>query len=80
MPAEDAQMTRMVQREIGRRYIDCSKLDVKAIHGVVYLRGSIRKLRGHDVDLKHELEVITRVLRAKPGIREVVVDVDLIGG
>jgi uncharacterized protein YunC (DUF1805 family) len=79
MPAEDAQMTRMVQREISRRYIDCSRLNVKAIHGVVYLSGSIKKLRGYDVDLKHELEVITRILRAKPGIREVIVDVNLIG-
>lgn len=77
MPVQDVHMTRLVQREIIRRYIDSSKLDVKAVHGVVYLRGSIRKLRGHDVDLKHELEVIYRVLRAKPGIRDVIMDVDL---
>lgn len=78
MPAEDAQMTRLVQREISRRYIDATKLDVKAIHGVVYLRGSIRRLRGHDVDLKHELGVIHKVLRGKPGIRDVVMDVDIL--
>ncbi|HUV04493.1 MAG TPA: hypothetical protein VMX94_05245 [Armatimonadota bacterium] len=77
MPAEDAIMTRLVQREIGRRYIDASRLDVKAIRGVVYLRGSIKRLRGHDVDLAHELEVINRVLRGKPGIREVIMEVEL---
>lgn len=77
MPAEDASMTRLVQREISRRYIDATRLDVKAVHGVVYLRGSIRKLRGHDVDLKKELEVINRVLRSKPGIRDVIMDVDI---
>jgi len=77
MPAEDAHMTRLVQREIGRRYIDSSRLDVKAIRGVVYLRGSIKKLRGHDVDLAHELEVIHRVLRGKPGIRDVIIEVEL---
>lgn len=75
MPAEDARMTRLVQREIGRRYIDASRLDVKAVHGVVYLRGSIRRLRGHEVDLDHELQVINRVLRGKPGVRDVVIDV-----
>ena len=75
MPAEDARMTRLVQREIGRRYIDASRLDVKAVHGVVYLRGSIRKLRGHEADLDHELQVINRVLRGKPGVRDVVIDV-----
>lgn len=79
MPAEDAQMTRLVQREISRRYIDASRLDVKAMHGVVYLRGMIKKLRGHDVDLTHELDVIQRVLRSKPGIRDVVTEVDLKG-
>ena len=75
MPAEDASMTRLVQREVSRRYIDATRLDVKAIHGVIYLRGSIAKLRGHDVDLRKELEVIHRVLRGKSGIRDVIIDV-----
>lgn len=77
MPAEDAMMTRMVQREIGRRYIDASRLDVKAFHGVVYLRGQIKGLRGHNVDLKVELETINRILRGRPGIRDVVMDVQI---
>lgn len=77
MPAEDAQMTRMVQREVSRRYIDASRLDVKAIHGVVYLRGFVCRLRGHDVDLDHELQVISRVLRSKPGIRDVIIEVEI---
>lgn len=76
MPVEDVQMTRMVQREVTRRYIDSTRLEVKAIHGVVYLRGTIRRLRGHDLDLNHELEIINRVLRGKPGIRDVVIEVD----
>jgi hypothetical protein len=79
MPGEDTITTRMVQREIGRRSIDSSRLDVKVIHGVVYLRGVIRRIRGHDVDLNKELEVIHRVLRAKPEIREVIIDVNVIG-
>jgi len=77
MPAEDAHMTRLVQREITRRYIDSTGLNVKAIHGVVYLRGYIRKLRGHDVDLEHELEIIDRVLRGRPGVRDVIIEVDI---
>jgi len=70
-------MTRLVQREITRRYIDSTGLNVKAIHGVVYLRGYIRKLRGHDVDLEHELEIIDRVLRGRPGVRDVIIEVDI---
>lgn len=75
MPAEDVAMTRLVQREIGRRPIDARLLDVRAVHGVVYIRGPVRRLRGHDVNLEHEMEVIRRVLRSKPGIRDVIMDV-----
>lgn len=75
MPAEDVQMTRLVQREIGRRYIDSRQLDVRVIHGVVYIRGTVRKIRGHDVSLEAEMEIIRRVLRSKPGIRDVIMDV-----
>lgn len=77
MPSGDAHLTRQVQREISRRYIDTTRLDVKALHGVVYLRGSVTRLRGHDVDLKKELEVINRVLRGKQGIRDVIIDVSI---
>ncbi|MCL6518951.1 MAG: hypothetical protein K6T99_03910 [Armatimonadetes bacterium] len=75
MPAEDVQMTRLVQREIGRRYIDSRQLDVRVIHGVVYIRGIVRKIRGHDVSLEAEMEIIRRILRSKPGIRDVIMDV-----
>ncbi|MDH7481216.1 MAG: BON domain-containing protein [Armatimonadota bacterium] len=75
MPAEDVQMTRLVQREIGRRYIDSRQLDVRVIHGVVYIRGTVRKIRGHDVSLEAEMEIIRRILRSKPGIRDVIMDV-----
>lgn len=77
MPVGDSETTRLAQREIGRRSIDASRLDVRSAHGVVYLRGTIEALRGHDCDLKHELEVIHRILRTKPGIREVIMEVEL---
>ncbi len=72
MPAEDKEMTRMVQREIGRRRVDASMVDVKAIHGVVYLRGVLRPLRGMAIDLTQEVELIERILRNKPGVRDVI--------
>lgn len=49
------------------------------MRGVVHLRGHVGKLHGHECDLKHEMEVITKVLRGKPGIRDVVIDVDITG-
>lgn len=77
MPIADSETTRMVKREISRRFINAAGLDVKSMHGVVYLRGFIQALRGHDIDLRHELEVIHRILRTKPGIRDVIIDVDI---
>ena len=77
MPIEDAEMTRLIRREISRRYIDSTNLEVRVMHGVVYLRGWIDKLAGHyhNVDLKDELQVIHRILLQKAGIRDVVMEV-----
>lgn len=77
MPVEDAEMTRMVRREINRRYVDSNNMDVKVMHGIVYLRGYLAHLRGHDTDLREELDIILRILRQKPGIRDVVCEVGL---
>jgi hypothetical protein len=79
VPIEDAEMTRAIRREISRRYIDSSSLDVRVMHGVVYLRGWVDKLhgaQGSQVDLKEEMELIHRILVQKPGIRDVIVEVE----
>jgi len=74
MPAEDVHATRMVQRELIKRGIDISYMDVRVSHGVVYLRGIVRKMRGMDFDLEREMAIICNILRQKPGIRQVVND------
>lgn len=72
MANDEAKMTRLIQREIGRRQFDSSRLDIKFSHGIVFLRGQIKRLRGHEnLDLKEELTIIYRILRQKDGIREV---------
>jgi len=79
VPAEDAEMTRMVRREINRRYVDSTSVDVRVMHGIVYLRGYIKKLPGHHADLGEELDIILRILRQKAGIRDVVCELGLGG-
>ncbi len=79
MPAEDAGMTRLVRREISRRYVDSTFVDIKVMHGICYLRGYIKQLRGHDADLQEEHDIILRILRQKPGIRDVISELDLGG-
>lgn len=81
MSIVDASMTRELRREIAKHPIDSSHLEVHVTHGVAYLRGRIDKLRGYyeDLDLEQELARIIKVLRNKPGIRDVVCEVDLGG-
>ncbi|MFN3689656.1 MAG: BON domain-containing protein [Fimbriimonadales bacterium] len=75
MALADVETRRMVLREINKRHLDTSRLDVQVFHGVVYLRGTVSAVRGHDIDPKAEMEIIRRILRQRPGIRDVVVDV-----
>ncbi len=75
MALADVETRRMVLREISKRHIDSSRMDVQVFHGVVYLRGTVSGMRGHDIDIKAEMELIRRILRQRPGIRDVVLDV-----
>jgi hypothetical protein len=36
--------------------------------------GTVSGMRGHDIDIKAEMEIIRRILRQRPGVRDVVVD------
>ena len=79
MNQSDVEVTRRVRSEITRRYVDSSMLEVSVAHGVVYLRGFLRPLRGHDeVELKHEAEVISQMLHRVPNIRQVVWEAELV--
>ena len=81
MSLADASMTRDVLRDLGRRRVDTSNLEVHVQHGVVYLRGRIEKLRGYyaDMDLQEELNIILKILRQKMGIHDVVCEVEVAG-
>lgn|GEM_PF-275400 len=81
MSIVDASMTRDLRREIAKHPVDSSRLEVHVTHGVAYLRGRLDKLRGYheDLDLGEELARIIKVLRNKPGIRDVVCEVELGG-
>lgn len=79
MSLQDATVTKMAQREITRRAIDTSRLDVRCCHGVIHVGGMVAKIHGHEVDLKHELEIVARSLRGRPGVRDVIIDVDCSG-
>ncbi len=71
---EDAEGIRTVRKEFARRPIDISLLIVTYHHGIVRLGGQVKTMRGHDLDLRAELETIAKALRTKANIRDVVIE------
>jgi osmotically-inducible protein OsmY len=65
-------LTRSCQREVTRRYVDSNRMEIKVVNGICYLNGEIRPVRGVEVDLESEIEMIERLLKALPGIKDVV--------
>lgn len=72
MSIEDMRLTRACQREVIRRYVDSNRMEIKVVNGVCYLNGEIGGVRGINVDLESEIEMIERLLRSLPGIKDVV--------
>jgi hypothetical protein len=80
MSLEDASLTRSIMRDISKHQVDTSQLMVNVTHGVVYLRGKIKAIRGYEnIDLDQEMHLIAKVLKQRSGIREVIADVQYTG-
>ena len=81
MSIADSMVMREVMRDIGKHPVDSSGLVVHVTNGVIHLTGKLDKLRGYyeDTDLQGELNMIMRLLRQKPGIRDVICEVELGG-
>ncbi len=75
---EDVRATKYARTELIKRGIDLTLCDIRVMHGVLHLRGSIRKGPGAEfADLKVELERICNWLRQKPGIKDVALAVSI---
>jgi len=71
----DVRATKAARAETARRGIDMTLADMRCMHGILHIRGTVRALRGSNViDIKSEMELIARVLRQKADIRDVVLE------
>jgi hypothetical protein len=77
MASDQKELQLLVRREMARRPIDSSMVDVYANHGIVYLRGTVRPVRGQHIDLQHEVTILMTILKQKPGIRDVISELQL---
>ena len=69
---------RVARAEFGRRGIDLGRADLMVMHGVCYVRGEVGRLPGSQYDdLNRELVLVQKVLRQRPEIRDVVLDIKL---
>ena len=76
--AVDKEMQRKIRGQIARRCVDASMVNVHCVGGTVHLTGVLRVMREHaNLNLKEEMENISKLLRAMSGVREVVWDVTL---
>ena len=72
---DDVRGTKTARSELGRRGIDTTLCDVRVMHGVCYIRGSLRADRSANIpDLRTEMEKIAKILRTKAEIKDVVID------
>lgn len=70
MRPDDATLTRRVRSEIIRRELNTMRLEVRVIHGVAYLGGELRPVRGQRIDdPKREMEIIENIIYGLSGIR-----------
>ena len=74
MPVEDIEMVRSVRREMARRCLDTGEAQVSAIKGVIHLNGRVRPVKGHEGEFEEEIHTLYRVLKQRPGVRDVVME------
>jgi hypothetical protein len=67
---------RIARAEFARRGIDISRSDLYVMHGVMYMRGEVKAMPNANFnDIGHELALVTKILRQRPEIRDIVLDV-----
>lgn len=63
----------------GKRGVDTSTIDVRVSHGICQVRGVAALIKGSDTgggDIEIAVEQICNLLRRRPDIREVAVDLE----
>jgi len=75
MRPEDSILAKSVMSELTRRRINTSGVRVSVSMGIVRLEGTVRRIRGDNRDLNLEIEKARDIIKRKPGVRDVIVNV-----
>lgn len=72
MNATDVEILRTIRREMGKRPIDFTRLDLQVCNGRVTLGGSVTRRREHPtVDVKSEVDMLIKIITRDRLIKEV---------
>ncbi|MDX1934522.1 MAG: hypothetical protein SFU56_18130 [Capsulimonadales bacterium] len=62
------------RRELSRHSVDCNEVQISSSHGVIYLHGKVRPVRGREGTFESDITVLIKALRQRAGIRDVVTE------
>jgi hypothetical protein len=72
----DVLATKLARREFNKHHVDVTMADIRSAHGTVFIRGTVKAQKGsHYHSVEEETQRICRILRQRPEIRDVVLDV-----
>lgn len=67
---------RIARAEFARRGLDITRSDLYVMHGVMYMRGEVSLMPNvHVTDINAEMNLVTKILRQRPEIRDIVMEV-----
>lgn len=67
---------RIARTEFARRGVDISRADLYVMHGILYMRGEVKPMpKSLILDMSSEMGIITKILRQRPEIRDIVLDI-----
>lgn len=77
--ANDVAATKLLRREFARKPIDISQADLRVAHGVAYVRGVLKPMKGASESMSDMLSHISKALRGRGEFRDVVIDCTIRG-
>lgn len=73
MNATDAELMRTIRREMSKRPIDPTRMDIQVTMGRVIVGGTVTNLRDQPlIDLKEELTLLEKILIRNPLVKQLV--------
>ena len=71
---EDVRARKKIRSIFIKRRIDITGMNLQVMHGVAYIRGVIKPIKGGATNLQDEMVVIAKIIRQDEVVKDVVID------